>query len=302
MIPCFVTDPGEVWVWILLRGLPLAKAGSPGSSVLHESEVFFSRDLSIFDGVLSPRSSAADDPRGAAALGVGGVFATTRWSVVLAAQGDSETGRAALEALCSTYWFPVYAVVRRQGFDPDTARDFTQEFFARLLARDGFAKVCRERGRFRSYLAEAVRNFLHDQWDRARAQKRGGGQTLLSLEVEEAEGRFLEAAPGLTPDLEFDRRWAEQVLAQARAKLHAEYAASGRRELLDVLEGAGDPSAPPLPEQAARLGVPVNTLKSHLLRARQRHGAIIRELIAETVSTPAEVEEELRQLLAALAG
>ena len=232
----------------------------------------------------------------------GGVFATTRWSVVLAAQGDSETGRAALETLCSTYWFPVYAVVRKHGFDHDTARDFTQEFFARLLARDGFANVRRERGRFRSYLAQGVRNFLHDEWDRARAQKRGGGRAVISLDAEEAEGRYLEVAHGSTPDMEFDRQWAEQLLARARTKLHEEYESSGRSELLDVLELTGDPKAPPLQEQATRLGLPVNTLKSHLHRARQRHGAIIRELIADTVSTPVEVEDELRHLLAALSG
>lgn len=234
------------------------------------------------------------------ALPGGGVFGTTRWSVVLAAQDDSDSGRAALEVLCSTYWFPVYAVVRNQGFDPDTARDFTQEFFARLLARDGFANVHRERGRFRSYLAQGVRNFLHDEWDRARAQKRGGGKAAISLDAEEAEGRYLEVAHGSTPDKEFDRQWAEQLLAQSRAKLHEEYASSGRSELLVVLELTGDPNAPPLQEQATRLGLPVNTLKSHLRRARQRHGAIIRELIADTVSTPIEVEDELRQLLAAL--
>ncbi len=246
----------------------------------------------------------SDNPptRSGATAATGGVFSTTRWSVVLAAQGDSDSGRAALEVLCSTYWFPVYAVVRKQGFDPDAAQDFTQEFFARLLARDGLANVRRERGRFRSYLAQGVRNFLHDEWDRARAQKRGGGQTVISLDAEEAEGRYLEVAHGPTPDMEFDRQWAEQLLARARAKLHEEYESSGRNELLDVLELTGDPNAPPLAEQAARLGVPVNTLKSHLHRARQRHGAIIRELIADTVSTPVEVEDELRHLLAALGG
>lgn len=230
------------------------------------------------------------------------MFATTRWSVVLAAQGDSEAGRAALETLCSTYWFPVYAVVRKHGFDPDTSRVFTQDFFARLLARDGFANVCRERGRFRSYLAEGVRNFLRDQWDRARAQKRGGGQTVISLDVEDAEGRFLEVAHGPTPDMEFDRQWAEQLLTRARTKLHEEYESSGRGDLIEVLELTGDPNAPPFVEQAARLNIPVNTLKSHLHRARQRHRAIIRELIADTVSSPVEVEDELRHLLAALSG
>ena len=230
------------------------------------------------------------------------VFGTTRWSVVMAAQDGSDSGRAALETLCETYWFPVYAVVRNQGFDPDTARDFTQEFFARLLARNGLANVRRERGRFRSYLAQSVRHFLHDEWDRARAQKRGGGQALISIEAEEAEGRYLEVPHGSTPDMEFDRQWAEQLLARARAKLHAEYESSGRSGLLDVLEQTGDPNAAPLQEQATRLGVPLNTLKSHLHRARQRHAAIIRELIADTVSTPVELEDELHHLLAALAG
>ena len=244
----------------------------------------------------SPTGSAVSTAPGS------GVFATTRWSVVLAAQGDSDSGKAALEVLCSTYWFPVYAVVRKQGFDPDTARDFTQEFFVRLLVRDGIANVRRERGRFRSYLAQGVRNFLHDEWDRARAQKRGSGQAVISLDAEEAEGRYLEVPHSSTPDMEFDRQWAEQLLARARAKLHEEYESSGRSDLLDVLEMTGDPKAPPLQEQAARLGQPVNTLKSHLFRARQRHAAIIRELIADTVSTPVEVEDELRHLLAALSG
>jgi DNA-directed RNA polymerase specialized sigma24 family protein len=241
-------------------------------------------------------------PSDDASTGREGVFATTRWSVVLAAQGDSEQGRVALETLCRTYWFPVYAVVRRQGFDPDAARDFTQEFFARLLARDGLANARRDAGRFRSYLAQGVRNFLHDEWDRSQAQKRGGGQAVLSLDAEEAEGRYLDVPHGSTPDLEFDRQWAEQLLAQARMTLRAEYAASGRSTWIDLLEQTGDPNAPSLADQAARLGLSVNTLKSHLHRARQRHGAIIRELIADTVSTPVEVDAELRHLLSVLSG
>ncbi len=232
----------------------------------------------------------------------GGVFPTTRWSVVLTAQGEGEAGREALEKLCGAYWYPVYAVVRTQGFDPDTARDFTQEFFARLLARDGFARIRRERGRFRSYLAQGVRNFLHDEWDMARAQKRGGGQTVISLDAEEAEGRYLDVAHDPAPDVEFDRQWAEQLLARARTRLREEYTASGKGKLLEVLDLTGDPQAPSLEVQAASLGLPVNTLKSHLHRARQRHGAIIRELIADTVSTPVEVEAELRHLLDTLGG
>ena len=230
------------------------------------------------------------------------VFATTHWSVVLAAQEDSDPGRLALEQLCRAYWFPVYAVVRRHGFDPHTARDFTQEFFARLLSRDGLARVRRERGRFRSFLAQSVKNFLADEWDKARAQKRGGGQAVLSLDAEAAEGRYLEVSPAATPDLDFDRQWAEQLLGTARARLQDEFHAAGKAHFLEVMDRAGEPNDAGLAEAAERFKMPLNTLKSHLRRARLRHAEIIRELIAETVSTPAEVEAELRDLLAALSG
>ncbi len=230
------------------------------------------------------------------------VFATTHWSVVLAAQEDSDPGRLALEQLCRAYWFPVYAVVRRYGFDPHTARDFTQEFFARLLSRDGLTRVRRERGRFRSFLAQSVKNFLADEWDKARAQKRGGGQAVLSLDAEAAEGRYLEVSPAATPDLDFDRQWAEQLLESARARLQGELQAAGKAHFLEIMDRAGDPNDGGLAEAAERLNMPVNTLKSHLRRARLRHAEIIRELIAETVSTPAEVEAELRDLLVALSG
>ena len=230
----------------------------------------------------------------------GGVFATTRWTMVLTAQQDSEPGRQALEQLCQTYWFPVYAVVRRQGFDPDTARDFTQEFFARLLSRDGLAQVRRERGRFRSFLAQSVKNFLADEWDKSRAQKRGGGLAVLSLDTEAAEGRYLEVAHSRTPESEFDRQWDEQLLAAARSRLQQEFEAAGKAQWLEVLDKAGDPDAAGLAEAAAQLDVPLNTLKSHLRRARLRHAEILREMIAETVATPADVEAELRDLLAAI--
>lgn len=232
--------------------------------------------------------------------GSGGVFVTTQWTLVLNAQQDSEMGREALEQLCQTYWFPVYAVVRRQGFDPDTARDFTQEFFAKLLSRDGLARVRRERGRFRSFLAQAVRNFLADEWDKSQAQKRGGGAPVLSLDAASAEGRYLEVSHSVTPESEFDRQWAEQLLAAARARLQREFEVNGKAQWLDLLDKAGDPNSTGLAEAAARLAVPLNTVKSHLRRARLRHAEILREIIAETVATPAEVESELRELLAAI--
>jgi len=232
----------------------------------------------------------------------GSAFATTRWTLVLSAQDSSEEGRAALEALCRTYWFPVYALIRKRGWDPEAARDATQEFFARLLAREGFSQARRERGRFRSFLSQSVKNFLADEWDKARTQKRGAGKVMISLEAEEAEGRYLDVPHELSPDRLFDRQWAEQVLAEARRRLHEEYANLGRGGWLEILDRVGDPGAASLADEAVRVGIPVNTLKSHLRRARLRQAELIRLLVAETVATPAESENELRHLLAALTG
>jgi DNA-directed RNA polymerase specialized sigma24 family protein len=231
-----------------------------------------------------------------------GVFATTRWTLVLNANADSEEGREALETLCRVYWFPVYALVRRHGFDPESSRDFTQSFFLHVLSRNSLGNARRDRGRFRSYLAQSVKNFLADEWDKARAQKRGCGLTAVSIDSEQAEGRYLEAQPGLTPDRLFDRQWAEEVIAAARARLVSELQAADKSSLLEVLDGLGEPGALSLTEQAERLGMPLNTLKSHLRRARLRQAEIIRELIAETVASPKEVEAELRELLAAISG
>jgi len=220
--------------------------------------------------------------------------------MVLAADSDSEPGRAAMEALCRTYWFPAYALARRRGCDPESARDATQEFFAQMLTRNGFARAKRERGRFRCFLAQSVKNFLSDEWDKASAQKRGGGQVLISLDAEMAEGRYLGAPTQDGPDRLFDRQWAEETIAAAYTRLQTEYERDGRSEWLKVLGRVGEPDAPSLADEAFRLGIPVNTLKSHLRRARVRQAEILRELIAETVTTPAEVEIELRELLESL--
>jgi DNA-directed RNA polymerase specialized sigma24 family protein len=226
----------------------------------------------------------------------GGIFATTRWSLVMAAGGENARGREALESLCRTYWFPVYALVRRRGEEPDSARDFTQEFFAEMLSRRTFSTARREIGRFRSFVAQCLRNFLNDQWDRSQAQKRGGGLTILSLDAESAEGRYQEAAYCESPELLFDRQWAQEILGVARQRLVEELEASGRGVLLGVMDRQGSPDAPGLDAEAERMGIPVNTLKSQMHRARHRHAAIIRELVAETVSSPLDVEDELRHL------
>ena len=230
----------------------------------------------------------------------GGRFATTHWSQVFAAQGDSADAREALETLCRRYWFPVYALIRYRVGDAESARDLTQDFFAKLLSQDGFAKARRERGRFRSFLAQSVKNFLADEWDKKRALKRGGGLTILSLDFEMAEGRYREQSDHASPDREFDRRWVSQILAEARDRFEKQSHAAGRGEIIKILNRLGNPDSPSLTEEAGRLGLSVNTLKSHLHRARMRYARIIREIVAETLSTPAEVEIELRHLLASL--
>ena len=245
-------------------------------------------------------TDAVHDPEHAAEAERAGVFPLTRWTIVLAARGEEPEALQALETLCRTYWFPVYALVRRRGFDVDTARDFTQEFFAKILSRDGFRLVHQTRGRFRAFLSQAVKNFLADQWDLASAQKRGGGRAVLSLDEVSAEGRYQEALDEASPDVLFDRQWAADLLAAAQQRLEKELEATGKGAVLGVFERMANPDGPGMAAEAERIGIPVNTLKSHLRRARLRHGEIVRELVAETVESPDQVEEELRHLLEAL--
>ncbi len=227
-----------------------------------------------------------------------GIFSTTRWSIVQGAGGESESGQRALAELCRVYWFPIYALVRARGVDAEQAKDLTQDFFVKLIERRLVEKARRERGRFRHFLGTAVKNFLTDEWHKSRAVKRGGGVDMVPLDGEEAERRWNEMAEASAPDTQFDRNWALQILAEAARRFEEESVGTGQVEILRVLQRCGDPLAPSLAEEAARLGMGVNTLKSRLHRARARHAQIIREVVAETVSTPAEVESELRELLA----
>jgi RNA polymerase sigma-70 factor (ECF subfamily) len=166
-------------------------------------------------------------------LGQNAQFTTTHWSVVLAAGGgDSPAARQALEYLCQTYWYPVYAYVRRRGNSPHDAEDLAQEFFAKLIKRNDFAKVSRERGPFRAFLKGALNHLLSDQRDYVRAAKRGGGKIILSLDAQTAEQRYqLEPADTTTPDKLYDRRWALSLLETARSRLAEEYAVAGKSDL-----------------------------------------------------------------------
>ncbi|MHC1768172.1 MAG: RNA polymerase sigma factor [Verrucomicrobiia bacterium] len=231
-----------------------------------------------------------------------GLFTTTHWSVVLSAgQQDSPLAAEALEKLCRTYWYPLYAYVRRCGHGPDDAQDLTQEFFARLLEKSSLARADRAKGRFRSFLLGALNHFLADEQDRAQAQKRGGGQTFISWDQDDAEERFgAEPADELSPDKLFDRRWALTVLEQAANRLRDEYQAAGRRQFFDLLKGyvAGEQVVPSYAVTAARLGLTESAVKSAVFRLRRRYHELVREGVAQTVAGPAELEDEIRYLVA----
>lgn len=240
-----------------------------------------------------------------ASSGAAGQFVTTRWTQVVAAgrPADSTHVRAALEQLCRAYWYPLYAFVRRQGHSPHDAQDLTQEFFARLLERNTLGAADRERGRFRSFLLATLKNFLRDEWDKLRAQKRGGGIGVLSLDAGEAESRYaLEPVDSLTADRIFERRWAMLLLDRAVERLRAEHEAAGKLAQFEALKAslAGSREAQPYAELAARLGLSEGAVKVAVHRLRQRYREVIRAEIAETVAGEAEVEAELKHVVAAL--
>ena len=233
-------------------------------------------------------------------------FATTRWSlVVAAAKSPSPQTRAALAELCGSYWYPVYAFVRRRGKQAEDARDLTQEFFTRLLEKDYLEAVERERGRFRTFLLTAVSHFLCNERERVVAQKRGGGQTLLSLDFERGEQRYQnEPTDHWTAEKIFERRWALTLLDQVVALLKQDYSASGKIPLFDELKVflTGDSGTPAYEEPAARLRMSPGAVKVAVHRLRQKYRESLRQLIAQTVAAEEDVESELHVLLSALRG
>jgi RNA polymerase sigma factor (sigma-70 family) len=235
-----------------------------------------------------------------------GWFTTTHWSVVVAA-GDTQSPQAgaALDNLCRGYWYPLYAYVRRRGHDAETARDLTQEFFALLLAKRLLAGVDPTKGRFRSWLLGVMNHFLAHEWARVRAQKRGGGQPAFSLDDAAADERYrLEPAEESTPETIFDRRWAFTVLDQAAARLRGEYETAGKGALYSTLKGFVSAESQPVSyEEAARhLGLSQGAVKSAIHRLRQHYQELIRDEIAQTVTSPAEIDDEIRYLLAVIRG
>lgn len=228
------------------------------------------------------------------------VFATTHWSIVLSA-ADQETpgATAALETLCRTYWYPLYAYVRREGLNPEDAQDATQEFFASLLRRNSLTRVAPEKGRFRSFLLAAMRHFLSDQRDRAQTIKRGGRAVIFSMDAQEAEERYrVEPVDHLDAEKIYERRWAMTLLQQAVVRLRDEMAAAGKAELFERLKGfvSGDREVK-CGDVSALLGMSEGATKSAVHRLRQRYRELVREEIAHTVADPAEIDSEIAYLI-----
>ena len=245
-------------------------------------------------------SSATSTP---ATTTPGDIFATTRWTVVLAA-GQRHTPQAsvALEELCRIYWFPLYAYVRRRGHTREDAEDLVQEFFARFLVKNYLAGLASERGRFRAFLLAALKHFLANEWDRAQTQKRGGGVAHLSLDWQTADAKFQVAATAEpSPDQAFDREWALALLERVITRLHDESVAEGKTESFAKLRTflTAARSAVPYAQAAAELGLSEGAVRVAVHRLRRRYRELLRDEIAQTLSDPAQVEEELRALFGA---
>ncbi len=231
-------------------------------------------------------------------------FATTRWSIVLAAGRDnSPEAKTALVTLCETYWFPLYAFVRRQGYDAQDAQDLTQGFFTRLLEKKDLRDVQRERGKFRSFLLASMKHFLMNEWDRTQAQKRGGDLRMLSVDFDEAESRLrLEPSHEQTPEVIFEKQWALTLLDRVRAVLREEFVRAHKAEQFDRLHVylTGEKSAVTYAEVAEELRISEAAVKMAVSRLRRRFHDRLRKEIGQTVATEDEIDDEIRALTDAL--
>lgn len=230
-------------------------------------------------------------------------FATTHWSVVLAAGSLTDHSRAALETLCRAYWRPLYATVVRKGFDAESAQDLTQEFFASLLARNDFAATSPNRGRFRTFLLSALENFLANEWRRRGTLKRGGNVDFVSLHEADVGGALAcDPAMQLAPEKLYERRWAMTLMESALERLRSEAAAAGKTHLFSALSEflAEPPAQGDYPPLAEKLNLTESALRVAVHRMRQRYRALLRDEIAQTVESPGAVDDEIRQLFAAL--
>lgn len=224
--------------------------------------------------------------------------------VLAAGDSASSDGREALEQLCRSYWFPLYAYVRRRGHDAHAAQDLTQGFFERLLERNDLARITREGGRFRSFLLTALNHYLVNEHERATAQKRGGGRTILSLDEESAEDRYQSHEPSHseTPDRLFERQWALALMEEAMKRLGAEHSGPGRSAAYDALRPflSREPDPGEYAAVASRLNIAPGTLAVQVHRLRERYRQLVRAAVADTVQSPLEVDAEMRHLLESL--
>ena len=231
-------------------------------------------------------------------------FETTRWSLVVAAGGDdSSAARAALAALCETYWYPLYAYVRRRGATADDARDLTQGFLTSLLERRDFSNLRQDRGRFRGFLLASLQHFLANDAARRRTEKRGGSVTVLSLDLDDAEGRYrFEPVEAVTPETLYERRWALTVIERVLGHLRQEWQAAARGAEFDALKACllGQAPAGGYAAIASTLGTTEGAVKVAVHRLRRKFQAELRKDIGETVSDAADVDDEIRYLVRAL--
>jgi RNA polymerase sigma-70 factor (ECF subfamily) len=245
---------------------------------------------------MSPNDNSV--PQGAAR------FASTRWSIVAAAsRKESPEAQEALAVLCQAYWYPLYAYARRRSASAQDAQDQTQEFFARLLEKDYLQSADPRRGKFRSFLLTAFQRFLAKEHARATAQKRGGERRLLSLEFHDGERRYShEPADSTTPEKFYERRWALTLLEQALARLRQEFTFAGKEQLFEALKGTltGDGISEPYERIGRDLGLSEPAVKTASHRLRRRYQELLRAEVAQTVASPEEVDDELRDLFAAV--
>ena len=234
----------------------------------------------------------------------GAIFATTHWSVVLAAGQSTDTqASAALEQLCRTYWYPLYAFIRRQGYGVDDAQDLTQGFFSHILSRRFLERASREKGKFRSFMLGSLRFFLADELAKLQAQKRGGGQTMVFLDAHSAEERYrMEPVELMNAEKLFERRWAVTLLDRVLERLEKEFSEAGKSRLFERLREflLGDRAPATYQETANTLGMTEGAVKVAVHRMRQRYRELFQDEIAQTVADPAEIEGEVRHVFAVL--